>query len=404
MNDMAAPQETTLMASQTSSDNAAADEFHVLFVLNNLSIGGSEMKTIRLANSLFARGVQVGLAYLNPPHALLTRLHSDIPVWYLARQGKFSLSAAATLRALIREHRPQAVVAVNLYPALYVAMAAARLRPRPRTVGLINTTVFKPGQSWRQGFYRPLLSLLDCSVYGCEAQRCLWLPGGTSMAQRSCVIYNGVDTEQFSGKFRNGGGVDMPERRSRHGIADQAFVIGTVGRLAPEKNQEALIDAVATVRAAGVDMHLLLVGDGPARAALEARAAQLQLQKSVTFTGGLSDVREALALTDVFVLPSRSETFSNAALEAMAMRKPVILTRTGGAAEMITDGVHGFIVGVDELPTRLPELLVQLHADAAMTKRMGIAAAERVQRSFSWDAMVDQYQSLLLPQAEGVHA
>lgn len=396
----AAPEQAPRRTWPTAPDSTGADQLQVLFVLNNLIIGGSETKTIRLANSLFARGVQVGLAYLNPPHALLKRLHCDIPVWYLARQGKFSLSAIATLRALIREHRPRAVVAVNLYPALYVAAASARLGARPRTIGLVNTTVFKPGQAWRQGFYRPVLRLLDCTVYGCEAQRSLWLPSGSPMLRRSCVIHNGVDMRQFSGSHAS----DIRELRRRYGIADDAFVVGSVGRLASEKNQEALIDAVANVRATGIDMHLLLVGDGPMRQALEARTAQLRLSRSVTFTGGLNDVRDTLALMDVFVLPSRSETFSNAALEAMAMRKPVILTRTGGACEMITDGIHGFIVTVDELATRLPALLTELHADAGLTKQMGRAAAVRVEQSFSWDVMVDRYQSLLLSHAERLHA
>lgn len=396
----AAQQETTRMA-WLSRDGTAPDELKAIFVLSTLSVGGSETKTIQLANSLFARGVQVALAYLNPPHSLLKRVHADIPVWYLARKGKFSFSATATLRALIREHRPRTVVAVNLYPALYVAAATAGLSARPRTVGLVNTTVFRPGEQWQQQFYRPVLRTLDWSVYGCEAQRSLWLSGKGSMVRRSCVIYNGVDAERFCSSDSH----DIVEQRRRYGIGAHAFVVGTVGRLAPEKNQQALIDALARVRAGGVDMHLLLVGDGPMRAALEARAAQLQLDASITFTGGLTDVRQALALMDVFVLPSTSvETFSNAALEAMAMRKPVILTRTGGAGEMISDGVHGFIVTVDELATRLPALLTQLHADSGRAGRMGLAAAARVAQNFSWDGMVDRYQALLSSLGEPAHA
>lgn len=402
---MAVAQEETTRMAWLSHDNTVADELQAIFVLSTLSVGGTEIKTIRLANSLFARGVQVALAYLNAPHTLLTQLHGDIPVWHLARKGKFSFSATATLRSLIREHRPRTVLAANLYPALYVAAATAGLPARPRTVGLVNTTVFRPGEQWQQGLYRPVLRMLDWSVYGCEAQRSLWLPGQlsgkSSLVRRSCVIYNGVDPERFC----SGDNHDVPEQRRRYGIADGAFVVGTVGRLAPEKNQQALIDALAHMRVAGIDMHLLLVGDGPMRAALEARAAQLRLHASITFTGGLTDVRQALALMDVFVLPSNSvETFSNAALEAMAMRKPVILTRTGGACEMISDGVDGFIVAVEELATRLPALLTELHADTGRAERMGLAAAARVAQSFSWDGMVDRYQALLRSLGEPVHA
>src|SRR5690606_9478499 len=139
--------------------------------------------------------------------------------------------------------------------------------------------------------------------------------------------------------------------------------VGSVGRLAPEKNQMPLIDAVADLRAKGADVHLMLVGDGPLRSALQRRVEQRGISGAVTFTGALSDVRAALKTFDVFVLPSLSETFSNAALEAMAMQVPVILTRTGGAAEMIEPGREGYIVDVADLPRQLPELLNQLRLD-----------------------------------------
>ncbi len=104
---------------------------------------------------------------------------------------------------------------------------------------------------------------------------------------------------------------------------------------------------------------------------------------AVTFTGALPDVRVALKMFDVFVLPSLSETFSNAALEAMAMQVPVILTRTGGAAEMIEHGkrrLHRRRRGIAE---RLPELLNQLRLDTVLRTRMAAAAGLRAQAVIS---------------------
>jgi glycosyltransferase involved in cell wall biosynthesis len=130
------------------------------------------------------------------------------------------------------------------------------------------------------------------------------------------------------------------------------------------------------------------------RAALQQRAEQRGISSAVTFTGALSDVRPALRAFDVFVLPSLSETFSNAALEAMAMQLPVILTRTGGAAEMIEPGREGYIVDVADLPRQLPELLNQLRLDDVLRTRMAAAASARVQQSFSWEGMVAAYQKI----------
>ncbi|HEY0939929.1 MAG TPA: glycosyltransferase [Steroidobacter sp.] len=366
------------------------DALDVLFVLNNLAVGGSERKTVRLANAFATRGMRVGIAYLNEPATLLEDIAAGVATFFLARQGRYSLKANAALRQLIEEQRPRNLVSVNLYPALYVVTATRWSRHRPRTIGLMNTTELRRGARWRRGFYIRVLRYLDWTVYGCELQRHAWLSAESEMRSRSSVIYNGVDLSRFSAAWFEG-----TTQRAMHGIGENAFVVGTVGRLVAEKNQLPLIDAVAELRALGADAHLMLVGDGPMRAALEQRAEQRGISSAVTFTGALSDVRAALRAFDVFVLPSLSETFSNAALEAMAMQLPVILTRTGGAAEMIEHGREGFIVDVADLPRQLPKMLNQLRLDDVLRTRMAAAANSRVQQSFSWEGMVSAYQQIL---------
>jgi glycosyltransferase involved in cell wall biosynthesis len=357
-----------------------------LFLLNNLAVGGSETKVVRLANSLSARDMRIGIAYLNEPATLLKDIQPQVATHFLSRQGRFSLRANAALSRLIEEQRPRNVISVNLYPALYVLTATRWSRYKPRTIGLMNTTSMN-GARMKQTFYTRVLRHLDWTVYGCELQRNVWLSPDSPMRPRSSVIYNGVDIARFA--------PTRPSVADRLGIPERAFVVGTVGRLAPEKNQLPLIDAVAQLRTAGANVHLMLVGDGPMRATLERAASNRGIAEAVTFTGALSDVRAALRLFDVFVLPSFSETFSNAALEAMAMQVPVILTRTGGAGEMIEDGKEGYILGVDELSPRLPDLLNQLRTDHVLRTRMATAAMSRAQQMFSWEGMLNAYQSLL---------
>lgn len=361
----------------------------VLFLLNNLAVGGSERKTVRLANAFAARDMRVGVAYLNEPTTLLKDIAPDVATFFLARQGRYSLKANAALRQLIEEQRPRNLVSVNLYPALYAVTATRWSRHRPRTIGLMNTTEMRRGARWKRGFYTRVLRYLDWTVYGCELQRDAWLSAEDPMRSRSSVIYNGVDLARFSAA-----GGEGATQRATHGIGENAFVVGTVGRLVPEKNQLPLIDAVAELRLLGADAHLMLVGDGPMRAALEQRAEQLGISGAVTFTGALPDVRAALRAFDVFVLPSLSETFSNAALEAMAMQVPVILTRTGGAAEMIEHGREGYILNVADVPRQLPQLLNQLRLDNVLRSRMAAAASARARQSFSWEGMVAAYQEM----------
>ena len=366
-------------------------QIDALFLLNSLTVGGSEMKTVRMANALTSRGLRTGIAYLNGPEDLRSALRPEIPVWHLRRQGKLSLPALHRLRGLIREQRPRTILSVNLYPALYLSLASTGSPSRHHSVALLNTTILPAGQAWKKGFYLPFLRRMDRVVYGCQSHRAEWAT--PAIFPKSGVIYNGVDTERFlpdADRERS-----LAERAAR-GVAPDAFVFGTVGRLAPEKNQRVLIEALCELRDRGVPAHLLLVGEGRERAELERQVDQAGMRAHVTFAGAQKDVRPLLSMMDVFVLPSsRVETFSNAALEAMAMQVPVVLSRIGGANEMVRDGIDGYTLDIDELSSALTPLLIKLQGDERLRSVLGRRARERVEREFSFESMVNDYVALI---------
>jgi glycosyltransferase involved in cell wall biosynthesis len=362
-----------------------------LFVVNSLNVGGSETKAVRVANGLARQGVRAGITYLNGPDLLRSSIDSNVPVWHLERRGRVSLVALRTLRRVIREQRPDVIFAMSLYPSLYVSLATAGMKDRPRTAALINTTDFRRARAWEPAFYRPFLRRLDSTVYGCELQRDRWL-GMLGSQAHSDVIYNGVDIEHFAPASAE----ERLAARQQFGIARDAFVVGSVGRLAPEKNHSVLIEVLAELRGRGIDAHLLIAGEGRTRGEIERRIASLGVQMHVTLPGMQRDVRLALSAMDVFVLPSSHvETFSNAALEAMAMGRPVILSRIGGAAEMISGGVEGYTIDCAELHTELPSRLGELYTNRTLRERMGRAARDRVVARFSLQAMVNRYVELL---------
>jgi glycosyltransferase involved in cell wall biosynthesis len=184
--------------------------------------------------------------------------------------------------------------------------------------------------------------------------------------------------------------------RARLGVSPEALLFGTVGQMRPEKNQEVLLTTLRRLRVARVDAHLVIAGDGPLRDFLKRRAIALEIADRVSFVGEVDDVRPVLTALDVFVLPSIAvESFSNAALEAMAIGRPVILSDIGGAREMIDDGVEGYVVSPMELPARLPALISALYADKRKCLQMGLAARRRTESRFSVAAMVAAYRALL---------
>jgi glycosyltransferase involved in cell wall biosynthesis len=385
----------TLMPSAMSSgvrEGAEPLRPDVLFVMNSLNIGGTERKIVRLANHFAERGISVSIVYLNGPETLAPMLSPAVPRQCLHRSGRFSLGAARRLAAIIGVLKPRVVVGANLYPSLYVLAARRLARHEPAIAALVNITDMGPTQRLQQRFYRMLLTRFDTVVYGCQVQLEAWVTGN-SARQRATVLYNGVDLDEFSKRFSP---AEVCALRAKFGFGERSFVIGSVGRLYLPKNQSVLIDSVAALRRVGVDARLLLAGDGPDREALRQHAERKGVTTSVVMTGNVSDVRPVLAAMDVFVLPSLYvETFSNAALEAMAMGTPVILSDIAGATEMVRNGVDGYVIAPDRIDSALPLLLAQLAADDRLRAVIGVRARKRVEESFSFQAMVDRYADLI---------
>jgi glycosyltransferase involved in cell wall biosynthesis len=392
-----APELKEPLARVTSREEVAvsAPPCDVLFLLSSLAVGGSERKIARMANRLREEGVAVNLACLNAPYTLESTLRRDVPLTKLERQGKFSPAAVLRLRKLILRDRPATVVAVNLYQALYVACATALMSRRPRIVALVNTSTFR-GRRMRKRLYQAVLSRFDLVVHGSRAQSRFWESPAVSAdrdPERSTVIYNGVDSAHFDPIVS----FEAAKRlRAQLGVKPGALLIGSVGRLAPEKNHEVLLTTLRRLRVARVDAHLVIAGKGPLRDQLLRRAAALEIADRVNFIGEFEDVRPVLAALDVFVLPSVAvESFSNAALEAMSMGRPVILSDIGGAREMIDDGVEGYVVSATELSARLPAIISALYADTRKRLGMGAAARARAVSRFSMAGMTAAYRGLL---------
>jgi len=366
------------------------DASSLLFVLNTLAVGGSESKTVRIANALVKSGTSAEIAYLNPPETLRTRIDSSVSTTHLERRGKYSFHTLRRLRQLI-DGRRCVVVAVNLYPLLYAVPATKFPRQRQgRVVCLVNTATL-PGHKRLLGeVYAPFLRRCDRIIFGCAAQQRLWTDTLRLPPERVGFIYNGVDPEYFTPLAAASASRLF---RREHEIPDDAVVYGSVGRMAPEKCFDLLIRALARLNTQRRNSFLVLVGQGDERAKLERLAVRQGVGDRVRFLGLLADVRPAISMMDVFVLPS-SETFSNAALEAMSMARPVVLSNIGGATEMLDHGESGLIFGAGDLDT-LVHLLGSLHDSSELRERLGSAARQRVLDRLRFADMVEHYRTLL---------
>ena len=365
-----------------------------LFLLSNLGIGGSERKCVRIANALGRDGLNIHLAYLRAPHAPALEADTHLPMLRLDRKGKFSLLALRQLKRYVVEKQITQVACVNLYPLLYAhAVRWALGKKAPAVTALINTTDFSTRRAERQMLvYAPMLRRTKQLVFGCHLQRDQWIARYRLSSENSRVIYNGVDQNYYSTPA-------IPQTREElrrlYALPEGAFVAITVGVLRPEKQHVHFVQSVAALVSRGFPIHALIVGDGGQRPIIENCISSLGIGKHVQLLGQISDVRPLLKLSDAFVLTSTSvETFSNAALEAMAMGLPVILSRIGGAAEMVEDGRNGFLYPPGEIEA-LTGYLALLAGDAELSRKIGEAARTRVQERFLFDEMVEEYRRLL---------
>ena len=362
----------------------------MLFVTGSLVHGGAERQTITLANRMAERGHECHAAYVKNDPSQLERLTGAASVECLHARRYLDLQALARLSQIFVERRPSVILAANTYALLYASLARARARSGAPLVATFHTTRPASAKEWLQLlYYRPFFWRADCLVFVCEAQRHYWNLRHLR-ARRDEVIHNGVDLEHWRAR------PDAERAMMRRVLAcgPEDFVIGMCAVLRPEKNPLQLVDAVARLRAQGVPARALLIGDGPERPRVEARAHALGVAADVLVTGLQQDVRPLLAACDAVALCSRSEALSLAALEAMALARPVVHPAVGGGPEMIRPGREGFLFPVGDTAA-LVERLAAL-ADPAARGRMGAAARETVEARFSERAMVDRYEGTFL--------
>ena len=199
------------------------------------------------------------------------------------------------------------------------------------------------------------------------------------------TIYNGVDAARFARR------VDARRAvRAECGVDANAWVVGTVGRLSRKKRHDVLIDALPQLLRHDPTARLLVVGDGPDRAGLEAKARGLGVAHAVTWAGARANVADWLSAMDVFAFPSEFEGCPNAVLEAMSGELPVVGADVAGTQELVVPGLTGLLVPVGRADA-LSEALWHFH-DSHRRAQAGAAGRARVSLEFTLETMASRFQ------------
>jgi len=365
----------------------------VLFLLNSLGIGGSERKTVRIVNRLHENGWNVHLCYLNGPDELLSSIHPEVPIIALNRTSKFSTGAIYRLRSYLSKSGISKIICINLYPLLNAVLACALSGNGTVMISVMVNATKQPNTKTRLQMlvYRPLLLNVSEVVFGCKFQRNEWQARYGLEASRCSVIYNGVNENWFSPTAE---GICSTALDFGFGKSASDFLIGSVGNLRLEKNHIELIRAMAELRKLVPNVRAVIVGQGTEKRKLEKLIEQESLSDCMFLTGQIDDIRPIVKLMDVFVLPSISDTFPNAALEAMSMGKAVILSDSGGSNEMVEHGESGLIYQAHDT-SMLVQLLYRLAREPDTRERLGERARATVIAKYSFSRMIKDYEKLL---------
>lgn len=368
---------------------------NLLFIVNSLSFGGAEKQVVTLVNQLDTTRFRLSLAYLKNEEDLLPELDRERlagGVFCCNVSRKVDMRAVRLLARHIHEDAADIVICTNSYSLLYGWMARIAAGRHSRLVEIFHSTELDTMKAkFQMLLYRPLFLVSDMLVYVCQGQKEYWRSKALR-ARQDIVIHNGIDVEHFTDRYtldeKNG-------LRKNYGFTSDDYVVGLCACMRPEKAHGDLLQAIARLRVDKPEVKCLFIGDGPERSNIEAEIAATGLVPHVGITGLTADVRGAISACDVMVLVSHHiETFSIAALEAMALGKPMIMTEIGGAAEQVIHGKNGYLYKRGDI-TALTDALRQL-MESKKRGCMGHQARVTVAQKYSLAAMIDAYDRLFV--------
>lgn len=364
----------------------AVRPLRIVHVLGSLEVGGAEQVAVNLANEQVKAGHVVQVVSLHTgawgPHRESFEAVGAKVVNIPKRGPTLDPTLVLRLAAHLRRVKADVVHTHNPHPVIYGAPAARLAR-----IPCVHTKHGANVASKRSSLLRRLSSRLATVVVGVSAetarQACAQ---GEAEASAVQVIDNGINVERYAR--------DDAARlavRDELGIPTGAVVVGTVGRMVPAKNQVLLVKAMAPL--VGPNVHLVIVGDGPLRADVEAARAACERPQYIHLLGRRLDVVRLLSGFDVFALSSDTEGLPMVLPEAMACSLPVVATSVGGIPGVIEEGKDGFVVPPQN-ESALRDSIARLVNDSSLRETMGNAARINANQRYSARAMHAKYESL----------
>ena len=374
------------------SVRSSEDPIRVVYCIDNMQVGGTELNAVRTAERLDRRRFAVSVVCIRENGPLMARYKAaGIPVHSFPMAsllGTESIRQAGRLIRLFRQERTEVVHSHDAYTSVYGTMCA-------RIAGVRG--VIASRRSWYSPHLQGRILRANRIAYrfadrvvgnSPSVSRLVESEGGVK-ASRIVTIPNFLDPESFEP-------IAPAERRrmlDEMGVPEGAFVVGIVARLSTVKDHGTLLRAIASLRDQIPALHLVLVGDGPERGAIESQAASLGITDVVHLAGERTQPPNLHGLFDVSVLCSTTEAFPNSVLEAMAAARPVVATDVGGTPDAVHEGTTGLLVRPSD-PSRLADAILRLYNEPALRVKLGNAGCAAARVGYGADAVIAKVEAL----------
>lgn len=375
------------MSHTASTLDSPKQPIRVLHVTFNMGIGGTEQVIRQLIEGMDSTQVQSEIlcidGHIGPMGEDLRE--AGVKVHTIARKPGFDRALVSGIREHLREGDFDIIHCHQYTPYFYGWLAARGAKTR---VVFTEHGRFHPDRHrYKALLINPLMALMTPAIVSIsQATREALVRYEFMPRKKIRVIYNGISPLQRD---------DRAVKRIRQslGIPEEAFVVGTVSRLDPVKNQTMMLKAFRSFSERNPNAWLLMVGDGPDRQQLEQLAIQLNISNRTVFTGFVNKPAQHLAAMDIFLLSSHTEGTSMTLLEAMSMGIPPVVTNVGGNPEILTEQLSRNLVPSDDTEA-FAAAINELWSDENLRSAQATLVRELFERRFANTIMVKNYMDL----------
>ncbi|MFC1721675.1 glycosyltransferase [Patescibacteria group bacterium] len=355
----------------------------ILFAITSLYPGGAENHTMNLVSRLSQRQFEPMIVATNQGGALEKQIKAQgIPYRILKKRTKLGHEVIKELKSIYQEFQPD-IIHTQLFSADYLARTAAKSYPRAKIVTTIQN-IEEDLSLVKTRINKRLAKRTDKFIAITEAVKKFALEKFDYPAKQISVINNTVDLSDFLYKAR-------PAKSP-----DSRILIGSVGRLVPQKGMDTLIKAFKNALVTSKkDLQLNIIGDGELRPELEKLARELEVDEQVKFWGNQDDISAILHRLDIFALISNWEGLGNVFMEAMASGLPIVASEIGGIPEIVKAKRNGLLVKPDDVEATRRSLL-KLIDDQRLYEAMSEANFKDAQKRFDPKISVKKHEELYL--------